>query len=83
MGGKCQICGWTGDQAAFQFHYKDPKRKDFVIGNVGNRSWERLKSELKKCILVCANCHMTMHSSRNDKKFIKEALSYKGGKLKF
>src|SRR3989344_3766294 len=51
LGGKCKNCGWSGNQAALQFHHKYPKDKDFTIGNVANKSWDSIKSEVKKCIL--------------------------------
>ena len=74
-------CGWTGNQAALQFHHTNPQKKDFIIGNVANRNWEIIKTELDKCILLCANCHSIRHSTKSDKKFIQEALNYKGKKL--
>ena len=42
-----------------------------------------IKNEMQKCILLCANCHMIEHSTKNDEKFMKEALNYKGRTLKF
>lgn len=83
LGSKCMKCGWTGNQAAFQFHHKDAKEKDFTIGNVANKSWNSIKNEMKKCILLCANCHMIEHSTKNDEKFLREALNYKGRQLIF
>jgi hypothetical protein len=81
LGGKCKKCGWKGDQAALQFHHL--KGKDFTIGNVANKSWDSIKNEMKKCILLCANCHSVEHSSKLGNEFIKEALNYKGRTLKF
>jgi hypothetical protein len=45
-----------------EFHHLDPNEKDFSIGG---KSWslERLKKEVDKCILICANCHRELHSS--------------------
>ena len=83
LGGKCSKCGWHGNQAALQFHHKDASKKDFIIGNVGNKSWDSIKNEMKKCLLLCANCHMIEHSTKNDEKFLKEALNYKGRNLEF
>ena len=83
LGGKCQKCGWHGNQAAIQFHHKNPDEKDFIIGNVANKSWDSIKKEMRKCILLCANCHMIEHSTKLGNKFIKEALNYKGRTLKF
>lgn len=57
-GGKCQICGYNKFQGALDFHHVDPKQKSFSIGEKGyTRSWDRIKEELNKCILVCATCH--------------------------
>ena len=57
-GSKCQICGYSKYQGAFDLHHLDPKAKDFGIGDKGyTRSWEKVKAELDKCILVCATCH--------------------------
>ncbi len=81
MGGKCQLCGWIGHQAAFQFHHIDTKKKDFILGNAANKSWDSIKSELKKCILLCANCHAIQHSTKNDAAFIKEVKLYRGKRL--
>jgi hypothetical protein len=81
LGGKCTKCGWYGNQAALQFHHL--KGKDFTIGNAANKSWDFIKKEIEKCILLCANCHMVEHSTKNDKNFLKEARNYKGRTLKF
>lgn len=57
-GGKCQLCGYNKYQGALDLHHVDPKQKEFNISRKGHsRSWERVKKEIDKCILVCANCH--------------------------
>lgn len=60
-GGKCQICGYNRCQEALEFHHLDPSQKDFTISG-GTRSFESLKPEVDKCILVCANCHREIHA---------------------
>ena len=61
-GGKCEKCGYNKSLSALEFHHLDPSEKDFSIGNGGNsKSWEKIKVELDKCILVCANCHREIH----------------------
>lgn len=78
-GGKCSNCGWKGAIAGFQFHHEG--KKDFELGSAANKSWEVVKAEVDKCILLCANCHMIHHSSADDK-FIDYALNnYKGRQL--
>ena len=57
-GGKCQICGYDKYQGALDLHHVNPEEKDFGIADKGyTRSWEKVKEELDKCILVCATCH--------------------------
>lgn len=54
LGGKRTNCGWSGHQPALQFHHIDPDGKDFIIGNATNKSWDTIKTEMKKCALLCA-----------------------------
>lgn len=57
-GGKCQLCSYNKCVEALDFHHKDPSTKKFGIGHKGyTRSWESIKAELDKCVIVCANCH--------------------------
>ncbi len=57
-GGRCQICGYNKYQGALDLHHVDPRTKEFAISDGGHaRSWSRVKAEIAKCILVCANCH--------------------------
>lgn len=57
-GGKCQICGYSKYQGALELHHLNKSEKSFGIGDNGyTRSWEKVKAELDKCILLCANCH--------------------------
>jgi len=60
-GGKCCKCGYSKCLAALAFHHLDPKEKEFRIGNKNIKSWERIRKELDKCILVCHNCHAEIH----------------------
>jgi hypothetical protein len=58
LGGKCQRCGYNKCLRALQFHHLDPEQKCFGIGEPSaTRIWFRIVEELKKCILLCANCH--------------------------
>ena len=59
-GGKCQICGYNKCNRALEFHHLDPTQKDFTISG-GTKSFEKIKSEVDKCIMVCANCHREIH----------------------
>jgi hypothetical protein len=63
-GGRCEICGYGKCNEALEFHHLNGNEKDFGISARGyTRSWERVKLELEKCMLVCANCHREIHAS--------------------
>ena len=62
-GGRCQVCGYDRCIEALEFHHLDPTQKDFGISHKGyTRSWEKVKEEVEKCILLCANCHREFHA---------------------
>lgn len=61
-GGQCERCGYNKYIGALEFHHLDPKEKDITISKSGHcSSWEKVKNELDKCILVCSNCHREIH----------------------
>jgi len=69
-GAKCEICGYCKCPEALEFHHF--KTKDFGISEKGyTRSWQRVKKELDKCLLIYANCHRETHS-----KFAKKSKSH-------
>lgn len=62
-GGKCSRCGYVKCLGALVFHHTT-NDKEFNISLYGHcRSWERVKAELDKCILVCTNCHAEIHET--------------------
>ena len=62
-GGSCERCGYNRCIEALEFHHADSSDKDFSISSKGyTRSWKRVKEELDKCILLCANCHRELHT---------------------
>ena len=68
-GGKCEKCGYDKCVDALEFHHLDPSKKDFSISG---KSWsyDRLKIEVDKCILVCSNCHKEIHFEIKQKMLI-------------
>ena len=68
-GGKCTMCGYNKCEAALEFHHKnDGTDKNFTVSSGYSKSWEELKKELAKCILVCSNCHKELHNGENNDK---------------
>lgn len=56
----CKLCGYIGPARSMHFHHLDPLKKDFAISSV-TRSWDRVKIELDKCVLLCCRCHCEVH----------------------
>ena len=58
----CTVCGYNKCEDALDFHHssgiKDLEISQFVVS--GNK--RKLMEELKKCIVVCSNCHREIHS---------------------
>lgn len=63
-GGCCELCGYSKNSAALQFHHEDPTKKEhgLDIRKLSNSTWESCVSELEKCKLLCANCHLETHN---------------------
>ena len=62
LGGKCALCGYSRCKGALHFHHTIADDKGFGISEKGiTRAWDKVKKELEKCVLVCANCHREIH----------------------
>jgi len=66
--GSCVRCGYDEHPRALDFHHIDPSHKKFRISNFidargfSDKNKKELLEELKKCIVLCANCHRLEHS---------------------
>lgn len=66
LGGECKRCGYKKSIRALTFHHRNPKEKKFDIGAIKDYAWSKVLKELKKCDLLCFNCHMELHEKLND-----------------
>ena len=58
---KCTKCGFS-HHAALDFHHEDPATKTGNVHRfVSNGQFSRAYEEIKKCIVLCANCHRIVH----------------------
>jgi len=58
---KCANCGFS-HIAAMDFHHEDPRTKlGSVHEFVSNGQFAKAYEEMKKCIVLCANCHRIHH----------------------
>lgn len=62
LGRYCAICRYDGltCPSAMDFHHPDPFEKDFAI-SARLTSFEAIRTELAKCVLLCARCHREVH----------------------
>ena len=62
-GNKCYCCNISFPLVVYDFHHLDPSQKDFSLSDkTSTVKWDKVKTEIDKCILVCANCHRQIHS---------------------
>jgi hypothetical protein len=59
---KCSRCP-ENHPATLDFHHKDPTQKDVAVSKAINRHWNfnQILAEVKKCEILCANCHRKEH----------------------
>lgn len=60
LGGACKICG-EKHPAKLVFHHINQDDKEEIINNLLQGSFYNIYPELKKCLLLCANCHRELH----------------------
>ena len=57
---ECETCG-ESRATCLDFHHRDPESKRFSISEGTHCSIAVLDKEIKKCIIICANCHRVLH----------------------
>lgn len=62
FGGACQSCGYHKCLAAMEFHHPDGDKEFGVAAKGVTISYERLKAEASKCVLLCCRCHREVHA---------------------
>lgn len=61
-GSKCLDCRIGYSDYMYDLHHKDPSTKKFTLtGKNLTRKWDDVLAEVKKCILLCPNCHRKRH----------------------
>ncbi len=62
----CNQCG-ESNSICLEFHHLDSDDKESAISNAAGAGWsiERLQLEIKKCIVLCRNCHAKLHYYQN------------------
>lgn len=64
---ECSICGYNKCKVALEFHHINREDKKFELTRLRTRKWTEnakrtIDEEMKKCIVVCSNCHTELHN---------------------
>ena len=62
----CARCGFKEHPTALHFHHLNPAEKEFNIAQNTGLAFSRLKAEIAKCIVLCANCHAIVENSDDE-----------------
>ena len=64
----CSKCSYNTHAVALDFHHVDESRKEFPLNAAQRRRYgmERIKKEVDKCIILCANCHRVHHYTKEE-----------------
>ncbi len=65
IGLRCVRCGYDKHPAAIDFHHRDPQTKQFNISRMPHEGYsqKRILNEIKKCDIICSNCHRIEHNN--------------------
>ena len=72
----CSRCGYN-NMLALEFHHRNPKTKIRSISAMFHNgdALKTLAKEIKKCDVLCANCHKIEHASEIRKQAVEEFLA--------
>jgi hypothetical protein len=66
----CFLCP-EKDGCCLDFHHFDANSKNATIAHlVTAKSKKRLLSEIKKCVIICSNCHRKVHAGKLEVKVL-------------
>lgn len=59
----CKLCGYKEHPAALEFAHREPRNgKGRTVGSLaGHPHTQALKAEIRKCDVLCSNCHSIQH----------------------
>jgi hypothetical protein len=59
----CRDCG-QDHPACLVFHHTSPSTKELALADAIRRGFsrERIRREIEKCVVLCANCHIKLHA---------------------
>jgi hypothetical protein len=66
FGNVCADCKQPYIDEVFDFHHLDPDKKASGISKLIKSAgiWAVIEEELKKCVMLCSNCHRIRHATK-------------------
>lgn len=65
---KCMLCSIESDMPIYELHHHDQLGKETNVSSIMHHSWGKVEEELRKCILLCSNCHRIVHHIERERK---------------
>lgn len=59
----CQVCGYNKFPEILEFHHRNKEEKSKTVNMLMKtlKNLETIETEIKKCVLLCPNCHGELH----------------------
>lgn len=58
---RCSLCP-EAEPICLDFHHTKDKEQEIIRAIHRGWSWDRVLLEMKKCVVLCANCHRKVHA---------------------
>lgn len=65
-GGSCKLCGYCNNISCLIFHHKFDKSFSLDSSKLIIKNWNDILNEVKKCDLLCHNCHNELHNPNRE-----------------
>ena len=61
---KCNLC-FESNTSCLDFHHKNPQEKTASVSQYSSFGFsiKKIRTEIKKCVVLCSNCHRKQHYS--------------------
>jgi hypothetical protein len=57
----CAMCDESFPDC-LDFHHRDPSQKLYAVSQMVGMPARRIRAEIAKCVVLCANCHKKVHA---------------------
>lgn len=61
----CYLCGYRACPDALEFHHTSGE-KEGNVSMLTRSTIDKLRAEIRKCVVLCANCHREVHAGCTD-----------------